>query len=103
VPQPVFLFGKIKIVCEQRSFPPIPTSALLVYTESARERRDLGRKKPQPSENRELGRATYGVENANTWWELLVPQTPPPLPTVMETSEPGTCTKFNAGGTKRKI
>jgi hypothetical protein len=30
------------------------------------------------------------VENAHTWWELLVPQTPPPLPTLMETSEPGT-------------
>src|SRR5258706_15792599 len=54
------------------------------------------RKKPQPSKSRELGRPTYGVENANTWWELLIPQTPPPLPTLTETSDaPKTCPNFN--------
>jgi hypothetical protein len=43
---------------------------------------------------------TYGVENANTWWKLLIPQTPL-FPTLMETREPGTCTKFNVLGSKR--
>jgi len=43
---------------------------------------------------------TYGVENANTSWERLMPQTPL-LPMLMEMSEPGTCTKFNVVGSKR--
>ncbi len=35
-------------------------------------------KKPQASEDGELGRSTFGVENSNTW-EFLMPQTPPPI------------------------
>ena len=35
-------------------------------------------------------RPGYGVENAKACPELSVPQTPPPLPTLMETNAPGT-------------
>ena len=56
--------------------------------------------RPPVLEHRELGRPAYGVENANTWWELLIPHTPP-FPTLMERREPGTCTKFNVLGSKR--
>jgi hypothetical protein len=50
----------------------------------------------------ELAPPTYGVENANTSWELLIPQTPS-LPVLMEMSEPGTSTKFNVLGSRRRI
>lgn len=44
---------------------------------------------------------TYGVENAYTWCELLIPQTPPPLPTLRETREPGIRLKLNMLDWKR--
>jgi hypothetical protein len=57
------------------------------------------RKGPSPRTSR-IGAPAHGVENANTWWKLLIPQTPL-FPTLMETREPGTCTKFNVLGSKR--
>ena len=51
------------------------------------------KRKAPALDNRGLRSIDYGVENANTWLPLSIPQTPPPLPTLSETSEPGTCTK----------
>jgi hypothetical protein len=51
----------------------------------------LATKRRAPAlENRELGRPAYGVENLYACLELLIPQTPLPLPTLIETSTPGT-------------
>jgi hypothetical protein len=81
---------------------PVQTQAQGCYGANCWQIWALWRKKKAPAlEIENWGAPIYGVENANTCPELLIPQTPPPLPTLTETSEPGTCTKLIVFGSKR--